>query len=267
MTTATKKQKQQQQPTGMLAHEVPVMFDPNFKFPGGGRSITFDAASFKAWVEATMPLCKTMTTCDYREIKTGGVPVGDWVFYLKQIPMWVTEITAMFFTPRMSRVRGALELYRGKSIARVMFSAPVDIPVLCNAKAEPWMSLTPNEILTQRGQIRRSRGNVGVAGLGLGWATENILQRKQVTHCTVYEKSPDIIRVFGEPLLERFPGKLTIVNADAYAVDWMQYDVAIWDIWKQFGDANWDREFEKIRNAMRTAGKVCVGWGDVDHGH
>ena len=208
-----------------------------------------------------------MTPCDYKEVKTGGIPVGEWAFYLKRIPMWVTQTSWFFFRMSTQRVRGALDLYRGKSVAQVMFSAPVDIPVLCDSKGEPWMSLTPNEILTQRGQIRRTRGNVGVAGLGLGWATENILQRKQVKHCTVYERSADIIRVFGEPLLERFPDKLTIVNTDAYAVDWLQHDVAVWDIWKEFGDARWDRKFEQVKQDMSAAGKVCIGWGDTDHGH
>jgi len=264
MTAVTAKEKQH---TGMLSHEVPVPFDPNFKFPGGGRSITFFATSFMHWVTDTMPICSTMTPCDYKEVKTGGIPVGEWAFYLKRIPMWVTQTSWFFFRMSTQRVRGALDLYRGKSVAQVMFSAPVDIPVLCDSKGEPWMSLTPNEILTQRGQIRRTRGNVGVAGLGLGWATENILQRKQVKHCTVYERSADIIRVFGEQLLERFPDKLTIVNTDAYAVDWLQHDVAVWDIWKEFGDARWDRKFEQVKQDMSAAGKVCIGWGDTDHGH
>lgn len=251
----------------MLEWEKPVTFLPDFKFPGGGKSITFDAASFTQWVEASLPVCKTMTACDYKEIETGGIPVGDWRFYLKRIPMWVTQLGGWLFLPRMERVRGALELYRGKSIAKVMFSAPVDIPVLCNAAAEPWMSLTPNEILTQRGQLRRTRGDVGVAGLGLGWAVEQILQRKQVTRCTVYEKSGDIIRVFGEPLLARFPDKLRIVHCDANDADWQTHDVAVWDIWQQFGDARWDDAFQTIKKQMQAAGKICVGWGDIDHGH
>ena len=236
--------------------EEPIEWDEQFKWPGTHRSLTFKAKGYRAWMRSVLPQIKGM-----KEGRENAVPCGDrFVFYLRALPVKHMAYVWWRFTPQ----RGRLEIYRtDKSTAFVMFDARVNIPVLGSAAShEPWMSLTPNEILTQRGQIRRTKGDVGMAGLGMGWAARRTLERKKVEHLTVVEREESVIDMFGAPLKEEFGDKLTLVHSSAYEYDWMQHDVAVWDIWQSYGGARWDNRYKEIRNKMQDAGKTCIGWGE-----
>ena len=219
-----------------------IPFCEEFKFPSR-YSVTFDTASFEAWCENALPIMKDMKVCEHSsQASENGIKVGDKVFFVRECS-------------------GALEIYRGKSVRYAKFSQPVKIPILADRWRDPWMSLTPNEVFTLRGQIKRARGNVAVAGLGLGWTARKILQRSQVKSLTVYEIDENVIDVFGESLTEEFGDRITIVNDDAYKAPWESHDVALWDIWQHMSGAARDHEFKKIRRKMESLGKVCLGWG------
>ena len=245
----------------MEQHERPIGFNPGFKFPGGNRSITFDAASFTAWVEDALPAVKTMTPCEHRQATERGIKVGNYYFYLRPLPMYEMRANWMFST-KLHKRRCGLPIYRRMTKAYVYFSDVVNIPVLCNAKLEPWMSLTPNEVLTQRNTIRRAKGNVGMAGLGMGWAAKQMLQKKTVKHLTIYERDQAVIDVFGKPLQEQYTDRVTLLCGDAYEADWGQHDIALWDIWPGYGDADFDPEFKAIKKKLEAVGTPCIGWGD-----
>jgi len=265
-------------PTGIGPHETVQPFNEQFKFPGGGKSITFDAESYTAWLHTVLPVMKDLTPCSgltMEVIEENGVPVGDYLLYAREMPLWYWGSYwggigfATLPSENQYAKRLTLQIYRGTTSAYIGFSAPVVIPVLCEKRyglPEVWMSLTPNEILTLRGQVRRARGIVGVAGLGLGWVVRRILERSTVKKLTVVELNPAVIEMFGTPLLREFGDRLQIVNENAYAHDWHQYDVSLWDIWPGYGDADFDNLFTEIRNSLRKVGKVCVGWGDKLHG-
>lgn len=251
-------------PTGMLPHEEVVPFDPGFKFPGANAAITFDAESFQQWVYSVLPLAKELPKSG--DIG-GGLPVGEFTFYIKRLPLWEYTNTALwlFTTPRMDWRRTQLAIYRRTTKAHVRFSDTVYVPILGTVK-EVWMSLTPNEILTQRGQLRRAKGKTAMAGLGLGWAARQVLQKKSVTHLTIFERDQAVIDTFGASLIQDFPDRVTITQGDAYEQDWHQFDVSLWDIWASYGGADCDSRFKKIRDSLRAADKVCYGWGDNIYG-
>lgn len=82
----------------------------------------------------------------------------------------------------------------------------------------PWMSLTPNEILTMEKPISNAKGNVVTFGLGLGYFTYMCLLKEDVKKVVVVEKNPSIIKLFKDNLLDQFPNKdkLEIINQDAF---------------------------------------------------
>jgi hypothetical protein len=276
MTKKTKKKKRGKLPTGIGENEVVIPFEEKFKWPDTHKRVTFDGPQFQEWIHQTLPVSRELKPMDHEKAKTDGVKLDEFVFYMRPLPMWrwgsryenVGYFMPFLDTSPPIEKRCCLELYRNRQAAYCAFSSVIDIPVLAKpgpvldgSKLEPWMSLTPNEVLTQRGQIRRAKKDTAMAGLGLGWAARKVLERKQVKHLTVYEKSQAIIDYFGESLAADYPDKVTLVCADAYEVDWQQHDVSLWDIWEDWGGAAWDRKFEKIRMELEADGKVCVGWG------
>jgi hypothetical protein len=273
-----KKKKQEKLPTGLGENEVVIPFEEQYKWPGTGKRITFDGPQFQEWMYQSLPVSRELAPMDRQKAKTDGVMLDEFVFYVRPLPLWrwgsrYESLGGGFFLPFLDvspsiPKRGCLEVYRARQVAYCAFSTVINIPVLAKrgstcdrGRLEPWMSLTPNEVLTQRGQIRRAKKDTAMAGLGLGWAARKVLERKQVNHLTVYEKSQAIIDYFGESLMADYPGKVTLVCADAYEVDWLKHDVALWDVWEDYGGSAWDRKFDKIKDAMIKAGRVCLGWG------
>lgn len=82
----------------------------------------------------------------------------------------------------------------------------------------PWMSLTPNEIITMESPISNAKGNIVTFGLGLGYFTYMCLLKEDVNKVIVVEKNPKVIKLFKENLLNQFPNqsKLEIINQDAF---------------------------------------------------
>lgn len=234
-----------------------VPFDEDFPFPKTGRVVTICADSFNAWVAAALPLSQNLKEKD-------KIQVGPYRFYMREFPTYYQGYPYPF-SSKTQRMRSQLNVYSGRKKARVQFSDSVHIPILQEEGKhfqDVWMSLTPNEIWSQRGQVRRTRGRVGVAGMGLGWVVNAMLRRKQVQHVTVVEKIPEVLSTFGTDIANRHTDRVSLVNGDAYQHDWSQYDVVVWDIWQSYGEAKWDDKFQQLKMDLQVAGKVCVGWGD-----
>lgn len=105
------------------------------------------------------------------------------------------------------------------------------------------MSDTPDEIKDHMGVINSARGNVYVAGLGLGMVTRAILEKDTVDKVTVVELSPDVIKLVGTELKEKYGDRLEIVNANAMTwlpPDGTKYDLAWFDIWDTISMGNLD---------------------------
>ena len=87
--------------------------------------------------------------------------------------------------------------------------------------------------------VRRARGHVFIAGLGLGMILHPILNKPEVTHVTVVEKFGDVIRLVGPTLPH--PEKVTFVEADALdykPAKGTKFDVIYFDIWPSTSQDN-----------------------------
>jgi hypothetical protein len=252
--TATKEKA----PDKIAAWEKPIEFTETFKWDD--LDATFKAESYNKWMLDALPMIGEMPILEHTEAREKGIKVGDRIFYKRRLPMYSLQMRWMFGHSTMNRT--GLAVYKGRTERTARFDAEIGIPVLADKSLAPWMSLTPNEVFTLRGQIRRAKGHVAMAGLGMGWAARKVLERKQVRTLTVFEKDQDVIDFFGKSLTDDFGARVVIHRDDAYQVNWMQYDVALWDIWKGIGDAAWDDKYNVIKSSMIAAGKVCVGWTD-----
>ncbi|MBQ8320995.1 MAG: hypothetical protein IJX92_01350 [Clostridia bacterium] len=106
-----------------------------------------------------------------------------------------------------------------------------------------WMTLTPVDLDTSKEAIDAAHGKVVTFGLGLGYYAYMVSEKSDVDSITVIEKSPDVIRLFKNHILPKFPNKqkVRIIEADAfeYAERTMpgeKYDVAFVDTWRDASD-------------------------------
>jgi hypothetical protein len=104
---------------------------------------------------------------------------------------------------------------------------------------EQFMTDFYDEWWTQRDGIAEALlrgGDVVITGLGIGMVTEAILRPadSKVNHVTIVEYSPDVIRLVAPYLEGRYPGRVEIVQGDAYTWEppaGRRFTVAWHDIW------------------------------------
>jgi hypothetical protein len=95
------------------------------------------------------------------------------------------------------------------------------------------MSDTSMEHRTNMEVVRQAKGDVLIAGLGLGMILHPILSKPEVLSVTVVEKYADVITLIG-PTVEN--DKLTIVEGDIFTwkpAKGSKYDVVYFDIWAE----------------------------------
>lgn len=97
------------------------------------------------------------------------------------------------FQLRMKTPQGVLPDYLNKNY-RI---EELQVPVLF-LDGNLWMSLTPMEIQSQFLVINGAAGDVGVAGLGMGYASLKMAQSDRVDSVTVFENDPRVIQFFKE---------------------------------------------------------------------
>lgn len=138
---------------------------------------------------------------------------------------------------------GKLALLQGSRRGNVVFDDVVRIPSLHERqgsywRADPWMSLTPSEIITQRPGYRLARGHVVVAGLGMGWALVDVLRKRSVTRVTLVEISQELVDwvLPMVPNVQAYEHKLKVIvgNAKDVLADFAA-DVALIDIFPDYG--------------------------------
>lgn len=105
------------------------------------------------------------------------------------------------------------------------------------------MSDTPMEQRTNYEVLYQARGDVLIAGLGVGMVILPILAKPEVTSVFVVEKSPDVIALVEPPLRNALGDKadrLTVRQADIFEFEparGQKWDVLYFDIW---GDVSSD---------------------------
>lgn len=81
-----------------------------------------------------------------------------------------------------------------------------------------WMTMMPNELVTQREPIKCASGRVATYGLGLGYFAFMCARKETVESVTIVERDESVISLFKELILPMFVNKekIRIVNADAF---------------------------------------------------
>lgn len=93
-----------------------------------------------------------------------------------------------------------------------------------------WMRISPHEIQGCFESIKRARGRVGVVGLGLGYFTEEVLKKEEVSQVIVYEISEEVIEIYNKNFGEN--SKLTIIQGDAFKAKREEFDFFFVDIYE-----------------------------------
>lgn len=106
-----------------------------------------------------------------------------------------------------------------------------------------WMTMMPNELVTQRFPIKKASGRVCTYGLGLGYFAFMCARKNEVESVTVVERDESVIALFREMLLPCFENieKIEIVCADAFEFAEKEapirnFDYIFADIWHDPSD-------------------------------
>jgi len=227
-------------------------------------NLEIDADSFNRWSSSVLsPITDGVVPLSLDQTYANGKPIGkEFRFALVKFPKECRR--SGLFSLEEKTVKNRLSTIYGSQLGTCWFTDEVVFPHLSCAPRVAVMSLTPFELFTCRPGIRRAKGNVFMAGLGLGFMAHRILQKKTVTRLTIVEKDFDVIRVFGSRLENLYNCKrLDIIHADFYEYakgkgKLKNYDSIIMDIWMKFGDARRDQKAKEL-----TKDYPCVWmWGN-----
>lgn len=124
------------------------------------------------------------------------------------------------------------------------------------------MSDTPMERRTNRMFVNVAKGDVLIAGLGIGMVLPPLLDSGKVQSITIIELEPDVIKMVEpvfQPLAEESGIALTVIEASIF--DWplpkdTMWDTIYFDIWNDVGGDNWS-EMKKLNR--RFSRRVNVG--------
>lgn len=146
-------------------------------------------------------------------------------------------------------------------------TAPV-VPALYEIEddgAKVWMSMTPNELMTQRSGIQAAKGDVVVGGLGLGYLLRQIAAKKAVKSITVIEISQSLADWYGHrlcaELAQQYNKPIILVVGDVF--DHMSsgsYNQDVhWslDVWPSYPTDWFNEKQERALLAVRN----LWGWG------
>ena len=122
------------------------------------------------------------------------------------------------------------------------------------------MSDTQHERLTNWEVLHKAKGNVLIAGLGIGMIVHAIADKPEVTTITVIEKELDVIRLISPSLPKS--EKLTVIHADIFKWNPPQgarYDTIYFDIWADASNGAATPDRRKLSGRFRKY-KVAEGW-------
>ncbi|KKN81502.1 hypothetical protein LCGC14_0317610 [marine sediment metagenome] len=229
--------------------EGAIQWDDSVKFK---TKLLIDAKSYNRWVNKQMPMLTKMKTSDdsakCEEISIGQCRLYRRIFHTHR---WDSVWTYSFLAAPsgFNWIRNGLRVAQGATKQGIVyFTGPVNVPVLSREGGGTWMSLSPNEIMTLRPGIRKAKGNVVIAGLGMGWMARKVCEKKSVKSVTIVEINPYIAAYFGEILKKDFPEvKIVISNAWDYLKGRSKkFDSHLFDIWKGYGhECEKFKEFQK----------------------
>lgn len=123
-----------------------------------------------------------------------------------------------------------------------------------------WMSNTLMEVKTHQEAIKKAKGKVLVAGLGLGMYLTAIKDKLEVEEIVVVEKSKDIISLTGKYFKDN--KKIKIVNTDIFKYQTKEKFDFIWlDIWQDICADNL-KEMKKLKNKFKDNSTDILCWSE-----
>ena len=140
---------------------------------------------------------------------------------------------------------GMIDCAYGAKFGDICFDGEVVIPRIHQCRIHgknesywsenPWMSITPQEILTLRCGTRFAKGTTVLAGLGMGHQLEQVCKRKKVKKVIVVEKEEGLVGWI-KPQLDLNGKDVEFVIGDAKKlIPEMEADAALIDIYKGYG--------------------------------
>lgn len=121
------------------------------------------------------------------------------------------------------------------------------------------MSNTQLEITTHQEAIEKAKGNILVAGLGLGMFLTAIKDKKEINRIVVLEKSKEVIQMIGKYYKD---DKIEIINEDIFDFDTKANFDLIWlDIWNDFDNSNLE-EMEYLKEKFSSNSKEILCWSE-----
>ena len=122
-----------------------------------------------------------------------------------------------------------------------------------------WMSNTLMEVATHQQAIKKAKGNVLVAGLGLGMFLTAIKDKKEVKKITVIENSQEVIELVGKYYQDE---KIQIINEDICDFNTDEKFDLIWlDIWATISRDNL-KEMDLLRKKFSKNSKNILCWSE-----
>lgn len=169
--------------------------------------------------------------------------IGDWRIETVEIPEDYARMRNFFIKNPLMKLEGGI--YK-KLINRI------DGVVMSN---------TPMERKTHIEAINKAKGNVLVAGLGLGMYLQNIKDKEEVTSITVIEKSKEVIELIAKYFKDC--QKIKIINEDIfnYTPD-IKFEFAFLDIWSDISEDNLV-EFDILREKFKDIPEIICWSEDI----
>ena len=134
------------------------------------------------------------------------------------------------------------------------------------------MTDTEMEKRTNDRFINKARGDVMIAGLGMGVILYPLMDKPEVRHVTVFEKSHDVCELIAPMLRRTLPreGVLNIIPMDIFEMkpSGVAWDSIYFDIWPTISEDNWPEMqelHEKFAPYLRKGGYI-ESWRQEDCG-
>ena len=119
---------------------------------------------------------------------------------------------------------------------------------------------------TNLAAIRAMRGDVLIAGLGLGFMILPTLEKREVSAVTVIENNADVIKLIAPQITTE---KLQVIHADARTFEPQKrsYDCVYLDIWANVPNYDDWKDIKKLkrkyRKALRPKGWIAAWCEDM----
>lgn len=169
----------------------------------------------------------------YKKVKINGErTVGEWELCVDKLPPFAAFVCD-----------DPLTLPDGRIIPQIGFFDCEFEFLSVKQNGREWMTLMPNEIVTQRAPIKKAHGRVCTYGLGLGYFAFMCAEKDEVESVTVVERDESVVTLFKEAILPcfDFKDKIEIIKADAFEFAEKEapernFDYIFADIWHDPSD-------------------------------